>query len=253
MLYKTTKKLIAFTLLSVVFLVGCSDTPEPEPKTPNEVQELNITVNHTFDGNDLVLNNEEYTLPSGESVNFKRLAYLLADFYLLKDNGDTVILDDQYAFINASKSESFTLTDIPMGNYTAVGFYVGLDSLRNHGDPNQWPTNHPLSPINNSLHWSWQGGYIFTAIEGGLAGTRDNFVFHLAGVMNTTTYEIPFSFEKKEAALEVEMEYMLEEVFKNPEVFSLSKDGMSTHSVDHPVSKKLSRNMGDQFSITTVQ
>jgi hypothetical protein len=242
-------KKLGFLLTLFVFFSACKeDVTEPTPDLQvQESQDLTVRIHHKFDGKPLVFNDEVYTLASGEEVNFSRLAYLMADFYLENEAGERFDFENLYAFINANKQDSFTLTGLPQGTYKAFGFTVGLDSTRNHGDPNQWPTDHPLSPINNSLHWSWQSGYIFTAIEGGLSSGWDYFVFHLAGSMNTKEYRVAIDLEKTEEPATLDLDYLLDEVFVNPEVFSLEKDGKSAHSVEHPVTKKLTENMGDQF------
>jgi hypothetical protein len=242
------KKLLLIASLFVVFY-GCKDDDGPTPS--NEVMELNVEFHHTFNGQPLELDTTDYTMPSGEEVRFKRLSYLLSNFYMVKENGDKVMLDKQYAFLNVSKFHTFTLTDVPQGSYTAFGFNIGLDSNENHGDPNRWPLDHPLNPVKNSLLWDWAGGYIFTAIEGQLADGTDNFVFHLAGDQFKTAYEIPVNYTKGEEAASIHLEYMLDEIFQNPEIYSLEKDGLSTHTIDNPITAKLVGNMGDQIKAYT--
>lgn len=246
-------KKLGLIFIVIGFLTACTeDTTEPTPNPQvQEPEGLMVKIHHKFGGNPLIFNDEVYTLASGEEVKFSRLAYLMADFYIENEAGERFYFEDQYAFINANKQDSFTLNGLPQGTYKTFGFTIGLDSNRNHGDPNQWSANHPLSPINNSLHWSWQSGYIFTAIEGQLSTGWDYFVFHLAGSMNTTEYRVAINLEKKEAAATLNLDYLLDEVFVNPEVFSLEKDGKSAHSVEHPVTKKLTGNMGDQIVAST--
>jgi len=244
-------KNLTLILIGFVFIIGCKETPEP-PTEP-EVTTMSLTVNHYFGDNELDLLNSSYTIASGEEATFKRLAYLIADFYLLKEDGSRLELEDQYALISLPNKTTIELTNIPKGAYKALGFKIGLDSARNHGNPNQWPADHPLSPINNSLHWSWQGGYIFTAIEGNITGTRDNFVYHLAGAQNITPYELEFNFTKDNAALSGVLNYQLDEVFKNPEAFSFQSDGLSTHNVEHPTTKKLTANMVDVLSVKSME
>jgi hypothetical protein len=65
--------------------------------------------------------------------------------------------------------------------------------------------------------------------------------------MNTKEYRVAIDLEKTEEPATLDLDYLLDEVFVNPEVFSLEKDGKSAHSVEHPVTKKLTENMGDQF------
>ena len=153
-------KQIIFIITGSWFLIssiGC----EPDPPIKTEVSTMDITINHFFGSNDFRLD-EEYTLPSNEQVKFSRYSYLLSDFYLIDENDFRIALNDQYLYADIrSSKKNLTLTDIPKGPYTGIGFSIGLDSIINHGNPNQYNSDHPLSPINNSLHWSWKGGYIF--------------------------------------------------------------------------------------------
>ena len=55
---------------------------------------------------------------------------------------------------------------VPAGDYTQLEFQIGLPPEVNHADIARWPATHPLNPLVNGLHWSWQGGYVFAALEG---------------------------------------------------------------------------------------
>ncbi|PCJ64557.1 MAG: hypothetical protein COA58_12525 [Bacteroidetes bacterium] len=242
--------LITVVLFTLTF-VGCKpdDTIIVEPQ--DEVSEMTMTINHRMGNNNLDFSSE-FTLPSNEVVTFRRLAYILSDFYLVKNDDTKIQLSEQYALVDAKKGESFTLTDIPMGDYKAIGLSIGLDSMINHGNPNSYSTDHALSPINNSLHWSWENGYIFTALEGKTKADNESFIFHLAGFKNKTEFELPISFSKQYNALQATFEYDVNEVFKNPEVYSIATDGASTHSTTDPVTIKLFANMKDVFSVTSI-
>lgn len=64
----------------------------------------------------------------------------------------------------------------------------------NVGEPGRWPAGHPLNPLVNRLHWSWQGGYVFTALEGrwrAAPGSAERgFLYHVA----TDTHRFPAEF-----------------------------------------------------------
>lgn len=233
----------------VIGIVGCNDE---KPTEPNEVEEMNVSINHILGNNNLTFNTD-YTLPSNEVVSFKRYTYILSNFYLVKKDASKVQLNEQYALIDVRKGNtSFKLQDIPMGDYTSIGFTVGLDSLVNHANPNVYASDHPLAPINNSLHWSWQGGYIFTAIEGKTTADTSSFIFHLAGAHNKLNFEFPKTFTKGKPALNVELSYDIAEVFQNPELYTISIDGASTHTTTDPVTHKFIRNMKDVFTLNSI-
>jgi hypothetical protein len=248
------KKIILYIFIGMTIgFVGCNPDDDdiiiqPEPV---ETQEIIITINHKAQGKDFDLESE-FTLPSNEVVTFRRLAYILSDFYLVKTDDTKEVLEDQYALIDAKNSTSFALNDVPMGDYKAIGFSIGLDSTTNHGNPNFYPTEHPLSPINNSLHWSWENGYIFTALEGKTKADNESFIFHLAGYKNKTDFELPINFTKSFNPLGANLEYDVSEVFQNPETYSIATDGASTHSTSDPVTSKLFTNMKDVFSVISI-
>lgn len=240
-----------FIITSIWFLsatTGCTT----ETPAKNEVSTMDVSINYMFDASNFELN-KEYNLPSKEGVRFSRISYLLSNFYLIDENNFKITLNDQYlhADIGTSKTQ-LTLTNIPKGVYTGIGFSIGLDSNTNHGNPNIYATNHPLSPINNSLHWSWKGGYIFTAIEGKTLADNESFIFHLAGTMNRVDIELAHPFTKGDDALHAELIYDVKELFENPEVYNIKTDGSSTHNVSDTVTLKLFENMNDVFTISNI-
>ncbi len=245
-------KKIIFIIIGIWFLIsvmGC----KPDPPIKNEVSTMDIIINHLFDTSDFELN-QEYTLPSDEPVKFSRFAYLLSNFYLIDENEFRIALDKQYLYIDMKYSNSdFKLINIPKGTYKGIGFSIGLDSIINHGNPNQYTLDHPLSPINNSLHWSWQGGYIFTAIEGKTIHNNESFIFHLAGTQNKVDFELPYNFSKEDDAIHAILNYNIKEVFQSPEVYTIEIDGLSTHNVEDPVTLKLINNMKDVFSVSSIE
>ncbi len=122
---------------------------------------------------------------AGQDVRVTRLAALLSGFQLQRADGSTVRLDGQYGFIDASSGRlGIALEGVPDGDYTALRVEIGLPEDLNQGDVGRWPPGHPLNPSVNGLHWSWQGGYIFLALEGYWrnpgAAESGGFSYHLA-------------------------------------------------------------------------
>ena len=242
--------LFTVSVLGLTF-TACQELEDPKP---DEIQEITMHISHLFETDSLVFTDQEYTLESGEVVKFNRLSYLLSNFYLQKADGSKHQLADYYMLINAHSQETrFTLKEIPMGGYTAIGFSIGLDSAINHGNPNQYDSDHPLSPINNSLHWNWQGGYIFTALEGKIPADAESFAFHLAGSQNKLDFHLPINFTKEEAGLVAQLSYDVSEVFKNPFPYSLENNGTSAHSATDFVTLSLIGNMADVLRVDFVR
>jgi cytochrome c peroxidase len=91
-----------------------------------------------------------------------------------------------------------TMGRVPGGEYRAISFRVGLPSDVNHANPAKYPADHPLNPERNGLHWGWQGGYVFLALEGSWArpnGSDGGYSYHLANDADpmTVTLSAPFT------------------------------------------------------------
>ena len=237
-------------LLAIGF-TSCTEDDVVDPKLEVSSASIDFTVNHTI-GNQEFTAGTAYSVGVNENATFSRYAYLLGSFYLIAEDGSKVTIDSQYAHIEAhSGKTTFSLVDIPYGTYKSIGFSIGLDSAVNHGNPNQYDSDHPLSAINNSLHWGWVGGYIFTAIEGKDVDAGESIIFHLAGSNNKIDFELPTNFTHGAAGSSVSLGYDIAEVFINPNSYSFSLDGRSTHSVSDPVTTKIIENMADVFTLTS--
>ncbi len=244
------KKIGFFLLLTVVFASACKEDP------PEEMEDttMNVTITHTYDGASLNFLTDSYRMPEGDSVKFSRLSYLLSNFYLINMNDEKVALENQYAFISAAENmTTFVISGIPKGSYKSFGLHLGIDSAINYGDPNQYPADHPLSPIKNSLHWSWTGGYIFNAFEGTIDNSTDNFVYHVTGGTEIINYEFPINITKGNGALNTTLNYDVAEAFKNPEDLSFAIDGLSAHTQEAPAAVKIFKNLIDVFTLTNLE
>lgn len=251
------KNLFLFLAMAAIGLLpSCKDEPDtPDPDPPiEEVKEITFKVNHEINGELVTWFDKNYSLPAGNLVNFTRLAYILSDFYLVGTGGDTVRLEDQYALMDGRMGPwKVTLTDVPMGSFTHIGFSMGLVPEVNHADPNQYPITHPLSSVMNALHWSWTEGYIFIAIEGRLAADNEPFIYHIAGDHNRVDYSLPIAFEKKKPALTAQAVCKVENIFQNPVTYNMETDGMATHTTTDAVTTTLVANMHDLFTIQSVE
>lgn len=139
-----------------------------------------------------------WTTDSSQTVTVTRLAFLLSDFRLQRGDGSWINLAGKFAFIDPLQNRlRFRLENVPSDSYQQVAFAVGLNEKTNHGDPSQWPADHPLNPLINDLHWSWQGGYVFFALEGHY--NKDaGFSLHLAKSPNQTPVSLsaPLDFQQ---------------------------------------------------------
>ncbi|GAB5559105.1 MAG: hypothetical protein SynsKO_07520 [Synoicihabitans sp.] len=138
--------------------------------------------------------------PAGQTLSITRIAGLISDVELVRADGTSLQLVNQYGFFDAENPDhhNIILHSVPEGEYTGMKFRVGVAPDANHSDPSLWSADHALNPILNGLHWNWAGGYVFLAIEGHYADAPDaaragGFSFHLA----TDKLPLPVRFERK--------------------------------------------------------
>ena len=128
---------------------------------------LEIQVTPKFSGAPIQPDSLLYQTSAGENFSLTRVSYLLSGFALQRADGSWLELTNEVAWFDPEKSRSsHRIAPVPSGDYRAFRFHLGPDEKDNHADIAQFPADHPLNPNLNGLHWSWQGGYIFLALEG---------------------------------------------------------------------------------------
>ncbi|HEX7261164.1 MAG TPA: MbnP family protein, partial [Luteolibacter sp.] len=225
--------------------------------SPVVAASLEITVEPVFNGEPLRLDSLlRYETAAGETLSFTRLSYLLGGVALERNDGQWVEIPDSTAWMDAAtKRDSILLENVPDGSYRALRFHIGLDADANAADVSKIPANHPLNPNLNGLHWSWQGGYIFMAVEGRFRGGTSGlmgFAHHLAREPNRTRINLNVSLDLKQDA-GVMIRFDLANLFNAPRPLSFAKDGATTHSREgDPVSAALVSNLRGAFSVSKV-
>jgi cytochrome c peroxidase len=217
---------------------------------------LQIDVTPKFSGEDVQLASLRYETSAGERFSLTRISYLAGDFALQRTNGSWLEFSNFAAWLDAGQNRnSLRLEKIPPGEYHSVRFAIGLDNRLNHANAARFPDGHPLNPNLNGLHWSWQGGYIFLALEGlwrNAGGQYDGWSYHLARDGNSTRVTLPAMLEvTNESRLEVDFDVAA--LLNAPHPLSFARDGSSTHSRDgDPVLAALMGNLPGAFRVRRV-
>ena len=220
---------------------------------PCQGASLTIELRHLMKGAPLAFDAPSYRTPAGEDFSISRLSYLISRVGLQRIDGTWVDFHGSEAWIDGRTNRSkFQLKSIPSGDYRALRFTVGLDAATDKADPGQYAAEHPLNPNLNDLHWSWQGGYIFMALEGHYRskdGQQLGYVWHLArqpartdimlihpiAVVSDTTLSINFD---------------VSALIDGGGGISFARDGATTHSKDgDPLLAKLKINLSHAFAI----
>ena len=143
-------------------------------------------------------------------VSFSRIAYLLSNPTLVDTTGQAYARADWYGYLDAASPANLPLHGLPDRSFKELRFSIGLDAQTNSTDPNQYPPRHPLNPVHNNLHWSWQGGYIFLALEGYRKQT--GFTYHLGNAHNRMDIRIPVQLDLSRPT-RLQLHFHLDQVF----------------------------------------
>jgi len=180
------KKLLSLlAAASFMILSSCSD----DDASGDTTAPITIHFDNVVGSTNLQLNTSDYVYTNSKSETYKvsTLKYYVSNIILKKADGttytDPVKSDGSagYYLIDESNAESqeVTLENVPVGEYTAVTFTIGVDASQ----VNQGAQTGALDPANN-LFWSWNSGYIFMMLEGASPAsteTDDEFAFHVGG------------------------------------------------------------------------
>ncbi len=150
------KSLKLFSLSILLITLGMSVNAQ----TPVE---LHIT--HKLSGQPFAFNMATQN-NLGNDFNVTRLEYYISKISITHDGGTVTDVPDHYILANGSQDIMEALGSYNVTNVESVSFYIGVDSPNNNADPSLQPNGHPLAPKSPSMHWGWQAGYRFVAMEG---------------------------------------------------------------------------------------
>ncbi|WP_338290115.1 MbnP family protein [Luteolibacter sp. LG18] len=164
------------------------------------------------------------------SVSVTRCDLLLSAAALQREDGGWIGVEKWSAYLGLRDGRNhFALVNAPDGKFTRLRFHIGVPPQINHGDPSRYPPRHPLNPLVNGMHWGWQGGYVFAALEGrwrGPDGTMGGYSYHLANDEHLMTVELPVNLDlSRDQTLHLKLD--LKPVFEGMEI---GETNASTHS-----------------------
>lgn len=247
-------KLKISLLIWISFLILSSSCKEDDP-VDNSTYTLTFEVDHHFNGEELSFGELAFTNEAGNTINFSSFKYLISNIVLHKADNSTHLLEGEVGFIEPKEERvSFSIAEVPNGDYNGISFMIGLDEATNNSNPNQYAPDHALHPLVSNMFWSMNGGgYIFLTMEGQYTNEEDNiggFTYHIAFTEN----QMPFEFTDQAFTLDsdktVKMEFDLAEAFKNPELFDINVNGNFSHSSDdNGIANTIRDNVGDAIKL----
>jgi cytochrome c peroxidase len=217
---------------------------------------LEVSIDPVFNGEPLRLDSLRYQTAADETLSVTRLSYLLTGVALQRQDGLWVEFPKSRAWMDlAARRNVLKVEDVAEGSYQALRFHIGPDATANAADVSKIPAEDPLNPNLNGLHWSWQGGYIFMAIEGHYrTGKADpkGFAYHLARDPNRTSVSLSAALDlRKDAGVQIQFD--LASLLNAPRPLSIEKDGTATHSRDgDPIAAALVANLRGAFRVSRI-
>jgi cytochrome c peroxidase len=194
---------------------------------------LDLDFRPTWDAKPLEFEALRHETGAGELLSVTRLSALLSGAALETADGNWVEVTPAHAWIDlASGRLRWTLNPVPPGQYRALRFWIGPDSVENHADPAKHLPDDPLSPGLTGLHWDWQGGYIFMALEGRYRsgnGPIGGYSLHFARDPRRTRVSLVVPLDLTRNGV-LRLDWDLASLFRLPRPISLARDGHSTHS-----------------------
>jgi len=265
MINKNRHSILFVSLLGLVLILGsCKETENTTPGAtvnvwdtvtnfqgivnPSNSGTLTFKMNYAFKGAALEFGSKYYTNAAADTFTIKELRHYLSNIILHKPNGDIVNLKN-YNLLDASVvgSQTFTIQNVPAGNYTGVSFLLAVDSFANHNGLQEGA----LDP-SWGMFWTWNTGYIFYRINGATTKGK-NYSFDLGGDGNQPGINLDlktYKVKSNKATFNMLME--VNEMFQNPENYSFEVDGYTIHSETEPSAKKFAKNMSDMVTISNI-
>lgn len=216
---------------------------------------LTVEVTPKFDAVPVQAGIMAQTNVSGQVFSVTRLDMLLSGVSLRRLDGIWIEATNSTAFLSLEgKRQALQVHGLPAGRYDRLRFRVGLDAKVNHADPAQYPATHPLNPNLNGLHWGWQGGYVFLALEGrwqSASGETGGYSYHLGNDFMLTTIELPLVIDLSESRT-VSASLHLNRLFGGKPTLVFDEENSVTHAREgDALAKRLQNQLRDAFAIET--
>lgn len=251
-------------LIAVLFVFACSkdekialENHAGDNHNHSHGGNIGLEFVNMVDTNLLYLDTVKYILDNGQNLKVNKYKYYISNIRLIRTDGAFYDEPNSYYLIDQANDASriCQLSNVPPGEYAAVEFLIGVDSLRNVSGSQTGALD-----IAHAMFWSWSTGYIMAKLEGislQSPGAQNSVTFHIGG------FSGPYSVLKRihlnhspvvvsEAYIpQIRIKNDLAEWFKTPVSISFA----TTFNVanESPASKEIADNYADMFSIISAQ
>jgi len=248
---------LMFAVLVLITTACKKDTiVTPVEDLPTVAPSLNINFKALANNSVLVPNSKWYTNVSQDSFTVTKFNYYISNIKLTRSDGTVFTEPESYHLIrHVEGSTSFTINNLPEGNYTAMEFLIGVDSLRNVSGAQTGALD-----VANVMFWDWNTGYIFFKLEGNYRSSvthGQDYTIHIGGFSGkySCLQKCKLSFANpvvaqanKQSGLYINSH--VDEIFKSPT--TLSFDDYYA-SINLPMFQSISLNYKDMFVVDRIE
>ncbi len=130
----------------------------------DSVANVHFQFTHLIGSDDFVFL-RQFFAPDGRLFNIDYLKYYISNIQFENSVGTKIGIEGKVLLVTPD-SLLIKVGTLPIGNYSAMEFCIGLDSITNETMPDDYPEFHPLGTDNADLYWPSGLGYQFFRFEG---------------------------------------------------------------------------------------
>jgi hypothetical protein len=214
---------------------------------------LTIEIQHLWEAQPIALSAAWHNAENDANLSLSRVAYLISEPVLIDKKGAGHTLREWYALVDLeAQRTTFNLANLPALEFAAIEFSIGLNPEINKSDPAKFGPAHPLNPILNKLHWNWQDGYIFLALEGHwqTAKKEGGYSYHLGNEPHRMRIRLPLRLDLSKNNARLVLDFHLDRVLHDIPFEHAS----STHGrPGDPLALSLKNKIEQAFELNAIQ
>ncbi len=241
------KKNRAFFLLGL-FLMAITTLPSCQEYTVMpEKGSVNFKIYYESEGVPLEFDSLKYVNTAGNEYSVNKIHYYISGISFHHSNGSIYSVDDIH-YIDAEKPETntFNVTDIPLGTYNKITFNIGLASALN--------ISNSLPATTDNVFMAWPdgmgGGYHFLKLEGYFKdslGIQFGYAMHIGNNACLVNAEINHTFTITYQNQRLNLYMDVNRWFDTPNVFDIETNNYTMG--DMTAMMQLASNGHNVFSI----
>ncbi len=185
---KTIKPFIFSIILTAAIFGSCKKEPKGPAPAPTNPAPTTGTIKVEFEAvagtNSLSIGTQTYTNANSDTFNVSIFRYYISNVKLTKTDNSVYTVPNSYYKIdhNTAGKNKISISGVPIANYKAISFIIGVDSTRNVSGAQ----DGDLAP--SDMFWSWSTGYIMAKLEGNSpqsTATNKKIMYHIGGFSGT--------------------------------------------------------------------